>query len=73
MRLSDTEQGILDTVGTFRMGAEMQSDDVRFASLCDGHDLSDIEPRTLTRVLRMRCNPVSHPDTHFPTGWVRRW
>ena len=70
---SELEQDILDTIGTFRMGAQIQSDDIRFASLCDGHDLSDIEPRELTKVIKQRCDPISHPKTHFPTGWKRRW
>lgn len=67
-----TVNDILDTIGTFRMDAPIQTDDVRFASRCDGHDLSEVSPKQLTEVLKMRCTPHSRP-MHYPTVWTRDW
>ena len=64
---------ILDTIGTFRMGAPILPDDVRFASMCDGLDLSDVSPKQLTEVLKMRCTPTPDRYANNATAWMRKW
>ena len=69
---TETEARILDTIGTFREGAPIQTGDIRFASKCDGLDLSDMDPAALTRVLKRRCEPRIDREVHR-TYWYRTW
>lgn len=69
---TETEQRVLDIIGTFRKGAPIQTGDVRFAAACDGLDLSDMDPAALTRVLKRRCEPRIDREVHR-TYWYRTW
>ena len=70
--LTETETRVLNTIGTFRKGAPIQTGDVRFAAACDGLDLSDMDPAALTRVLKRRCEPRIDREVHR-TYWYRTW
>ena len=68
----DIVQSVLETIGTFRKDAPIQTDDVRFASKCDGMDLSEISAKQLTSILRKRCTPHKRKG-RYSTLWTRKW
>ncbi len=72
---SDDEQFILDVVGTFRFGAPITLDDIRFAAKADGRNIDYINGSTLSRIVSKRCSTIKCPGDfeHDYHKYVREW
>lgn len=68
------EEAIILAARTFRIGAPIVVDDIRFAARTDGHDLGHIGGKDIANVLRTICDPVSvqMPYDHNRVSWIRR-
>jgi len=74
MTISDQDRRVvLETVGTFRLGAPITVDDVRFAAKVDGHDLSHISWYELPLILKERCDGRKLIGSHEHVSWIRRY
>jgi hypothetical protein len=69
----EQEQAIIDTIRTFRPGAPICVDDIRFAAAVDGHDLSGVLPWEWGRVMRSLCSSKNGPcGAHDRRSWMAR-
>ncbi|MFA6718648.1 MAG: hypothetical protein WCS15_06180 [Prevotella sp.] len=73
MTVSDQDRKVvLDTIGTFRSGASITVDDIRFAAKVDGYDLSHILWNELPIIIKDRCDPYNIGG-HKCVSWIRRY
>ena len=69
----EEESAIIETVRTFRAGAPLVIDDIRFAAAVDGRDLSSVKPAEWSRVLATVCDSMNGPyGCHDRRSWVVR-
>lgn len=59
-------------IDSFRMGAPIQSDDVRFASKMDGHSLDHLLSIDISVVMAEYCDRVPRTDVHAYALYCRR-
>ena len=74
MTISDQDRRVvLETVGTFRLGAPITVDDIRFAAKVDGHDLSHVLWNELPMIIKERCDAYKPYGGHERVSWIRRY
>lgn len=65
---------IIDTIGTFSMGAPIVLDDIRFAAAVDGRPLHHLTSKEMCSIMRERCVTVEGPyGRQDRVSWVRAW
>jgi len=62
---------IEQVIKSFRPGAKIRIDDVRFAAAVDGIDLSQYTGLQLAGMLKEFCDPVVEEGNHF-SYWIRK-